>query len=71
MRRTHKIGPDPDKDGVDSRSFLDDAEPKYASRSGGMADAPDSKSGPCNGGVGSSPTFGNIGEPVGRARDKR
>src|SRR5580704_12330835 len=28
------------------------------SRSGGMADAPDSKSGPCNGGVGSSPTFG-------------
>ena len=29
-------------------------------RSGGMADAPDSKSGPCNGGVGSSPTFGTI-----------
>ena len=33
-------------EGVDSRSALDDAESYSASRSGGMADAPDSKSGP-------------------------
>ena len=35
--------------GVDSRWALDDAESRQASRSGGMADAPDSKSGPRKG----------------------